>query len=291
MSFKISYNYPINYNNIEVLPEETFQKEIFPCLDLKALSTCRAVSRQWNQLAGDPRLWKRLIYDTFAFSNAKWIKYCGKESIDEEDDYSSLPLNIVKEYWLFQRAFPEGNASKDLVLIRMPKILNGGLTINNLGTELLKKHFIYTRPSQGGYRMKPGRTNQFLNEATEPYWILITKNFLPGSLGATDLEKETMIADLETKSLTGYEIPKTVEAAVSIFSQYLDEQLPRIYKDRVISCIEEVTEIGQLPGTRHQAHVGYLEQGLSFSIVWKCSDIYSGAVAVKRLEAKHEENK
>ena len=56
---------------IEILPVELVLK-VFSYLNLATLGSICCVSKQWKQLANDPKLWKVAIYREIAFGNDKW---------------------------------------------------------------------------------------------------------------------------------------------------------------------------------------------------------------------------
>jgi hypothetical protein len=225
------------------LPDELILG-IFSYLNLAALGTVCSVSKEWKRLANDPFLKKDAIYrEVSVFDNDKWIKYFGKDILKEEDRKEaifSLPLNIFKDFERFKEIFPEKNAKDNLMLVRLPKSLNGGLTLKNL-EELAK---IYFSNSHAGYRFISPSIVEDLGDKSidKSYWVLMTKDLLPGSRSKSYGEQQKIIARLAEKSLAGYEVPGTLEAALSILSHYFISNI-RLFSDKPLTytrCKEDI---------------------------------------------------
>jgi hypothetical protein len=211
---------------ILMLPEE-LALEIFSYLNLATLGTTSCVSKAWKRLANDPFLKKRAIYkEVSVFDNDKWIKYFGEDVVNDEDKKEaifSVPLNIFKDFERFKRIFPEKTTKDSLMLVRLPKTLNGGLTLKNLG-ELAKKYFL---DSDTGYRFISSNVVDELGNISiqKSCWVLMTKDVLPGSHNKSYSEQQNIVA-----GLIGYEVPKSLESAACILSQYFDLNI-RLFND------------------------------------------------------------
>lgn len=80
------------------LPRELLL-EIFSYLNFTSLEASCLVSKEWKQLASDPLVQKKVVYQDIAFSNKKWAICFGKKSVKGEDlkeEFFSLPNNIFK---------------------------------------------------------------------------------------------------------------------------------------------------------------------------------------------------
>lgn len=209
-----------------ILPQELVL-EIFSHLNLATLGTICRVSKTWKLLASEPRLWKMAIYKEIAFGNDKWAQCFGADIVKNEDnseEFSSLPSDdFIADCKKFKKIFPKKNVKDSLMLVRLPKTLNGGLTLKSLG-ELAKKYFSAT---DAGYRsVHPDIIQEQGDKSIDKsQWVLMTKNILPGSGNKSYSEQETIVHDLAKISLTGYEVPKTLEAATCIFSQYFGSNI------------------------------------------------------------------
>ena len=104
------------------------------------------------------------------------------------------------------------------MLVRLPKTLNGGLTLKSLG-ELAKKYF---SASNTGYRfIWPAIIQENGDKSiNKSQWVLMTNDVLPGSRNKNYSEQQKIVADLAEKSLISYEVPETLESAACILSQY-----------------------------------------------------------------------
>jgi F-box domain len=233
----------INQRPLNSLPEELIL-EIFSQLNLATHGKSRLVSKEWNQFLGEPTRWKMAIYKEIAFGNEEWAKCFGKDVVkDEKDDkeeFLSLFPDIIEDYRRFKSVFPEKNAKDSLMLVRLPKTLNGQLTLKSLG-ELAKRSF---QDSDTGYRLIwPAVIDELGDKSIDKSrWVLMTKDVLPGSRHTSYDKQKDIVANLAQKALIGYEVPETLEAAVCILAQYFDSNIrlfsnsPRTYtrcKDKV----------------------------------------------------------
>ncbi len=216
---------------IHSLPDELIL-EVFSHLNLATLGTICCVSKEWKRLANEPILWKIAIYREIAFGNDKWAQCFGKDVVKDEDsteEFSSLPSNdFIADCKKFKSIFPEKNAKDSLMLVRLPKTLNGGLTLKSLG-ELAKKYF---SDSDTGYRViRSDIVDELADKSIDKsHWVLMTKDVLPGSRNKSYDEQQKIVADLAEKSLISYEVPETLESAACILSQYFDSNI-RLFSD------------------------------------------------------------
>ena len=218
-------------DSIKTLPDELVLK-VFFYLNIATLGTICCVNKAWKQLANDPILLKKAIYREIAFGNDKWAQCFGADVVKDEDkreEFSSLPSDdFIADCKKFKSIFPGRNAKDSLMLVRLPKTLNGGLTLKNLG-ELAKKYFSY---SDRGYGFILPPIVQELGDKSidKSHWVLMTKGILPGSRAKSYSEQQKIVADLAEKSLIGYEVPDTLESAVCILSQYFGSNI-RLFSD------------------------------------------------------------
>lgn len=238
-----NYSYE-NFNEtkkdaIERLPDELVL-EVF-CLDLATLGTICRVSKAWERVGKKPILWRTAIYREIAFGNDKWAQYFGKDVVKGENkelEFSSLPLDeFIADCKKFKRIFPKINAKDNLMLVRLPKTLNGELTLKNLG-ELAKMYFL---DSDTGYGyICPLIDEELGNKSIDKSrWVMMTRRVLPGSRYESYLEQQQIVADLAEKSLTNYEVPEILEAVACIFAQYFDSKRP-LFDGTHTRCKEKV---------------------------------------------------
>ncbi len=124
--------------------------------------------------------------------------------------------------------FLKKNAKDSLMLVRLPKTLNGRFTLKSFG-QLAKKYF---SESETGYRVIRSEIVDELGDKSidKSLWVLMTKDVLPGSRNKSYAEQQDMVGKLAQKALIGYEIPETLEAAVCILAQYFDSNM-RLFSD------------------------------------------------------------
>ena len=221
----------IKQDPISSLPEELVL-EIFSHLDLATLGRICLVSKELKRIASDEKLWKKAdVYDK-AISNKKWAQWFGEEVVKDEDleeEWRSLPWNIAGILESRCPIFPEKRVIDTHMLVRLPKTLNGGLTLKSLG-ELAKKYF---SNSDNGYRYIWGPIVQELGDKSidKSHWVLMTKDVLPGSRNKSLGEQQKIVAELAEKSLISYEVPETLESAACILSQYFGSNT-RLFTDK-----------------------------------------------------------
>jgi hypothetical protein len=218
--------------NFSALPDELIL-EIFSHLNLASLGKISLVCKGWKRLGCDPILWKTVIYRDVAFGNDKWARAFGKEVVKDEDnreEFSSLPWNeFIADCKTFKCLFPEKNAKDRLMLVRLPKTLNGALTLRNLG-ELAKKYFPYNYRGYGYIWF--GIANALDdNPMDKSRWVLMTRDVLSGSKEKCYEDQLLSIAALAEKSLMCYEVPGLVESTACILSQYFMDSKTRLFSD------------------------------------------------------------
>jgi len=115
------------------------------------------------------------------------------------------------------------------MLVRLPKTLNGQLTLKSLG-ELAKKYF---SDSDTGYRFIWSNIVDELGDKSihKSRWVLMTKDVLPESRDKAYANQQKIVAELAEKSLISYEIPATLESAACILSQYFGSKT-RLFSDK-----------------------------------------------------------
>ena len=226
-------------NPIEILPAELIG-EVFSRLNLATLGTICCVSKAWKRLANEPFLWKSAIYREVAFGNDKWAQCFGTDVVQNEDnreEFSSLPSDdFIADCKKFKSIFPERNAKDSLMLVRLPKTLNGGLTLKSL-EELAKKYFSDSDSIWTDIVQELGDKS-----IDKSHWVLMTKDVLPGSRNKSYGEQQKIVADLAENSLIGYEVPETLESAACILSQYFGSNI-RLFSDNPLTytrCKDEV---------------------------------------------------
>src|ERR1700722_18043860 len=114
----------------------------------------------------------------------------------------SLFSSIIEDYRRFKSVFPGKSAKDSLMLVRLPKTLNGQLTLKSLG-ELAKRYF---QDSDTGYRfIWPAITHELENKSIDKSrWVLMTKDALPRSRGISYAKQKDIVDDLAKKALIGY---------------------------------------------------------------------------------------
>jgi hypothetical protein len=260
-----------------VLPEIVW--EIFSHFNLASLGASCLVSKAWKQLADDPILWKNAIYRDVAFGNDKWAKCFGPDAIKDEDsleEFASLPWqDYIEDCKKFKNIFPEKKGRGCLMLVRLPKTFNGGLTLKSLG-ELAKKYF---SNNEMGYRFIWSPIVEQLGDKSidKSYWLLMTKDVLPGSKNESYHEQQKIVANLAVNTLMGYDVPETLESAACILLQYFGSNI-RLFSMKPITftrCKEQVQGNQTVVG-------GFAPSGLT--VYRTCNDSrFTGVAALRKF--------
>ncbi|MBS0649277.1 MAG: hypothetical protein JSS10_08660 [Verrucomicrobia bacterium] len=157
-----------------------------------------------------------------AFGKELWAKYLG--DVGEEP---LLPSNIQEILQSPCPFWPEKKVQETHLLTLIPKTVNGKpLTLNSL-EELVKK------PRQGQpikYAFYWGEIKEQYGNQPLPssYWALMTRDVIPVRSGHNDPVK--LLKELNQKANVQYEVPQLLEAATSIFMEYLRTG-KRLYSD------------------------------------------------------------
>ncbi len=236
----------MKHDPANILPDELVL-EVFSRLTLATLGAICSISKEWERLASDPILLKKTIYREIAFGNAKWAQYFGKDAIkdeDNKDEWSSLPWkDFIEDCKKFKSLFPEKQAKDTLMLVRLPKTLNGELTLKNLG-ELIKKHF----PKSDTNLSIPSIIVDKLKDKSidKSRWVLMTTDVLPESRKKDYNEQQRIVAEL-----VNYEVPEILTSATCILSQYIHSQI-RLFSDNPLTytrCKEKVEDDQTIVGS------------------------------------------
>jgi len=222
MSLTVGYTHNNFTNQLQVeakqvsfdqLPREMIL-EVFSYLNDNDRAKCSQVNKKWQTLSNDPNLLK-VIPPAMAFGKEKWKTYFG--DIGKEPP---LPANI-REILKSPCPIWEGKKIRDThLLVLIPQIVNGKLLTKKSLGELAKKYFPNT---EKGYRYIWSELIDEKNDKPidKSYWMLMTKDVIPGSRYEGCATQQTIVSDLAKKALTNYEVPDTLEATVSIFSKYV----------------------------------------------------------------------
>ncbi|MFI0434897.1 MAG: F-box protein [Parachlamydiaceae bacterium] len=209
---------------IQIIPDGLVL-EVFSYLNIDGIGACRRVSEAWKKLANNPILLKRVYYREIAFGIDKWAEYFGENAVkdeDKEEEFSSCPLKaFIQDCIKFKRIFPRKRTRDCLMLVWLPKTLNGGLTLNTV-IELAKK---YLPPSYSANESIKADIIRHLGDQSiaKSQWVVMTQDLLPGTIGANGNEqKKQVLRHIFEQRLIGYKIPPILPATVCILSRYIE---------------------------------------------------------------------
>jgi hypothetical protein len=269
---------------VSALPKE-IALEIFSYFNFTTLGKISCVSKRWKLLANEPLPWKKAFYREIAFGNDKWAKYFGEGIVKDEDcteEFSSLPLNeFIDNCKKFKALFPEKNAKNTLMLVRLPKTLNGQLTLNSLGK--LAKNYFDDIVAPTGYRhVRASIPKNLLDKSIDKSrWVLMTTDILPTTKHKTYNEQQLIINDLAQIGLHGYRPPTALEATTCVLAQYFNSK-KLLFSDKSTRCSDEFKLEEQYSPVQSVA-VGYFSNnGLEINIYPKRNCLSDGGMAALR---------
>ena len=262
----------------QLIPEELIVK-IFSYFDLETLGRICLVNKKWKQLAIDPNLWKNVVYREIAFGSDKWAQFFGDHTVENEnikEEISSLPIEmIIKDFQNIQKIFPNKHPRDCLQLFRIPKTLNGEISLKCLG--LLFKNKINCNADLGYRYISSGILKDFADfSIKKSYWILMTKYLVPESTNKTVIEQKNDIASLTEKGLNNYDLPYILEAVTCILIEYFKSET-RLFSEDYLFCNEKVK-------SQHVSVGEFSVSGLLINELWKDKHSEVGASIVKRFE-------
>lgn len=158
---------------------------------------------------------KETALPTIAFGAAKWATYFGDVGIEPP-----LPSNINQILKSPCPFFPGKTVGETHLLTLIPKTVNGKpLTLNSLN-ELVQK------PKQGNATRYCSYWDEIKKlhgdtPVQASYWVLFTKDVIPGSRSKNYDTQKQLVADLSKKANVPYEVPFVLESSTSIFMEYV----------------------------------------------------------------------
>jgi len=164
---------------------------------------------------------EQVPYPTIAFGKKKWETYFG--DIGEEPP---LPKNIDTILDSTCPIWKDKKVRETHMLVLIPTSVNKKpLTLHSLG-ELVKS------PKEGnvtGYKY----IGKYYGNKTAPksYWVLMTREILPGSRNKSCKDQLTLLTDLAKNAKIDYEVPTALEATVCTFLHYISTK-ERLFNDK-----------------------------------------------------------
>jgi hypothetical protein len=149
---------------------------------------------------------------TQVFGKAKWERYFGDVGIEP-----ALPDNIVQILKSPCPFWPGKKVEETHLLTLIPQTVNGKpLTLKSLGK-------LVEAPKQGHFSQYRAFD---LGEYTDPsapvaHWALLTRDVIPGSRNKPYADQQALVASHAQKTRVPYQVPTILDAAVSIFMEYV----------------------------------------------------------------------
>lgn len=167
---------PFREDPTAVLPDEVMV-EIFKYLDFVALRASTEVSREWRRLVSDEHTWRAVMRrDCPRFGAEVWSR-AGVEV--EEPELPAEIYDIMRSpcpYW------PEKSVCQTHRLV----LIVEGMSLNRLGATF-----------DPGFRFYPDTVRNRHGDAApeESYWVLVTRDVVPGSRNKTLAEQQDLLAE------------------------------------------------------------------------------------------------
>ena len=209
--------------------------------------------------------------EELAFGKADWEHFFG-----DVGDVPSIPAGMAETLKAPCPFNPRKQVGDTHMLVLIPKTVNSKPFTLNLLQELIQD------PKE-----KTATTFRFYSRAIEvelgetsienSYWVLMTKDVIPGSRYKTYCEQKQLV---QKKEADGYELPSAIEAAASILMDYFktDEHLYGQDPMTFTRCQETVTENG-----RPVVIGGFSPGGLSVFYCWLGFNDFCGVAAVRKF--------
>ncbi len=258
---------------INTFPDELIL-QIFSSLTTRELGRCEVVNKRWNQLAKDEYLEVNALRLKLKNLEAKGFRFIGEEvwnqCLGDVGEVPPLPEDIIHTLNSPCPWFAGEKVFETHMLVLIPATVNGNpLTLNSIG-ELVKS------PKMGHlteyrYIWKDLKDEHGDTAIGESYWVLMTTGVLEGSRGKT---REVQLAF--AASQTGYQAPALLEAATSIFMQYVSKEERLFSNDPwIYTCCQEQTNGWKL------AVGGFAPAGLRVNISY--DDNFVGVAALRKF--------
>lgn len=225
--FKLLVSHSIRLFNhiqdpISVIPKE-LAIEIFSFFSIETLGKICLVNKEWKKITDSSFLWKNAIYRDLAFGTKKCTCHFEKKSTEDDntEEFFSLPWqDFIKDCQKFKNIFPEKNIKDQLILVRIPKTLDGRLTTIYSLLHLIKMHF--PLKNKDDYSSLIPIIEALENKSVDKsYWVMMTTSILPNSTNKSYTNQQFMINQLAQHSLIGYEVPETLEAIICVLARRL----------------------------------------------------------------------
>lgn len=197
--------------HIDLFPEETLA-EIFSYLQASDLGRCCHLCKRWNVSASNAVLLKGFLRSIGTCDKEVWEKFRG-ENIGTEP---SLPKNI---YEILNAPCPIWEEEKvkethELVLI------SNTFNLRNL-ISCVDKYFKISENQDFKPYQFPGFKDYLDTSINTSYWVLMTKDLLPGSRNKSYSAQKNLIAKLSETAQIEYQVPTVLEAAACMASELL----------------------------------------------------------------------
>lgn len=219
---------------------------------LKDLGRVCRVSKRFNQIVGlnsalNPNnssssfrnffknLWKKALYNELSFNDAHWRDLTFKEVVEDEipeNDFKTLPLEeVVHDLREIKGLYPIRKATKSLMLVRIPKILNSSMSL------MLFEYIFSSQLHRGKWEeykiqwipafkevMKldfigPSGRDEFVGPTNiSSRWVLLTTNPLINPDNREMVEEQKLVDYMARKNLVGYKLATLIDISICGFA-------------------------------------------------------------------------
>lgn len=227
----------------------------FSFLRFPELGDCRQLSKQCKALVTNENFLSR-TYAERTFGKKRWQRNFG--DIGEEP---ALPKNI---HSILQAACPIWGGKKVIethMLVLIPRRIDKhSLTLKSLG-EFVKE------PKQGYPTCYEEIFHMIVRDfgdqsVDKTHWVLMTTDLLPGSYHKSYADQCALVAGCSQKAQAEYQLPKTLEAAVCIFTKYCSSGKRLFSKESLTTerCKEQIGPDAHYCGDLHVQYTRCQEQ-------------------------------
>jgi hypothetical protein len=150
-----------------------------------------------------------------AFGVQEWERYFGEVGVEPP-----LPADIVGILHSSCPFWPGKQIKDTHLLVLIPSKVNGEPFTLNLLRSLIQS------PRRAGYRTQYRDYDHDVQQSfgnrypLSPYWVLITRDVLPGSRFKTCIQQEELVAAQARRTGMSYKMPRVLEITTAILSNY-----------------------------------------------------------------------
>lgn len=209
--------------SLKGLPDEIWLK-IFSEEGFKELKKKSMVDKKWNELANNPMMTKKMIFDEVSFNPSHLNTFCGMDTVSPEEiakAYELLPDNINEILKSNCPAFQSKKIIETHILFYIPEFINGEpVTVDNLGL-LLKELPEFSNNATGFASISDEIVAEISSTPIKSGWVLMITDVIPNSTFSSHTQQKKLVKNLNKNEQMDYKIPLLGEGVFCFAAEYL----------------------------------------------------------------------